>query len=191
MIDLVNLGKQGSKQLNSFSKYLSKLLRHTPEEIELSIDSEGWVSTKELIDNLLSFDKYKVDLRVLQEIVNSDNKGRYSFKDDFRYIRANQGHSCKGVNITFKEFNPTGVLYHGTAERFVSDILDSGGLKPMSRQYVHLSKEFGVAITVGQRHGKPRVFVVDALSMVEDGYKFYESENGVILVKEVPKKYLS
>lgn len=188
MIDLVK--SSNNKQLNSFSKYLSKLLRHTPEEVELSIDSEGWVSTSELINNLAKFNKYIVDLSILKEIVNSDSKGRYSFKDNYAYIRANQGHSCKSVNLSFKEFKPTGVLYHGTAERFVSEILNSGGLKPMSRQYVHLSKDYDTAIKVGKRHGKPWIFTVDALSMANQGYTFYESDNGVILVNEVPKKYL-
>lgn len=179
-----------SGQLNSFSKYLSKLLRHTPEEVGLHIDTQGWVSTEELIANLKRYDKYEIDLGILKEIVASDSKSRYSFKDNCKYIRANQGHSCIGVNITFKEYLPSGVLYHGTATRFIAKILMEG-LKPMGRQYVHLSRDIEVAKTVGQRHGKPMVFTIDALAMVRDGYKFYESDNGVILVDEVPARYLS
>ena len=175
--------------INSFSKYLSYLLRHNPNDIDLSMNNQGWVSVDELISNLEKFDKYQITFDFLKEVVDTDSKQRYSFTDDFKYIRANQGHSVD-VEIDFKEFIPLGVLYHGTALRFVDEILNSGGLKPMTRKYVHLSKDNDTARNVGTRHGKPAILVVDAVSMYNDGYKFYESENGVVLVDEVPTKYL-
>lgn len=176
-------------KLTKFSRFLSYLLRHRPDEINLTMDSQGWVSVNELITNLEKEQKYKVNLDILKEIVDTDDKQRYSFKDDFKYIRANQGHSID-LDINFKEYKPSGVLYHGTATRFVDDIFDSG-LKPMTRQYVHLSKDIETAEKVGSRHGNPIILVVDAVSMVSDGFKFYESDNGVVLIKEVPKKYIS
>ena len=60
----------------------------------------------------------------------------------------------------------------------------------MSRLYVHLSKDYKTAFAVGKRHGSPFIFEVDAKQMVKDGFKFYESENGVILTEVVPTKYL-
>ena len=53
------------------------------------------------------------------------------------------------------------------------------GIKPMSRQYVHLSSTVETAENVGQRHGKPIVLYVDAKAMHENGHKFYLSENFV------------
>lgn len=164
-------------------------MRHNPNDIDLSMGNQGWVSVGELISNLEKFNKYQITFDFLKEVVDNDSKQRYSFTDDFKYIRANQGHSVD-VEIDFKEFIPLGVLYHGTALRFVDEILNSGGLKPMTRKYVHLSKGTETARDVGKRHGKPKIFVVDAVSMYNDGYKFYESENGVVLVNEVPVKYL-
>jgi len=35
------------------------------------------------------------------------------------------------------------------------------------------------------------ILEVDGNQMKHDGYKIYESENGVILVDEVPPKYIS
>jgi putative RNA 2'-phosphotransferase len=64
------------------------------------------------------------------------------------------------------------------------------GLKPMTRQYVHLSPTEKIALTVGKRHGKPIVLYIDAKNMYEEGFKFYLSENKVWLVGKVPVKYI-
>lgn len=45
-------------------------------------------------------------------------------------------------------------------------------------------------MNVGQRHGKPVVYLVKSGEMQRDGYVFYRSVNGVWLTKEVPVKYL-
>ena len=86
--------------INSFSKYLSYLLRHNPSDIDLSMNNQGWVSVGELISNLEKFDKYQITFDFLKEVVDTDSKQRYSFTDDFKYIRANQGHSVD-VEIDF------------------------------------------------------------------------------------------
>ena len=46
------------------------------------------------------------------------------------------------------------------------------------------------AENVGKRHGKEVVYRINSGQMYRDGYKFYLSENGVWLTKEVPVKYL-
>ncbi len=40
-----------NKQLVSFSKFLSLVLRHQPEVIGIQLDAEGWLSMDELIEN--------------------------------------------------------------------------------------------------------------------------------------------
>ena len=47
-----------------------------------------------------------------------------------------------------------------------------------------------VAKAVGERHGKPVIFEVDAKQMTKDGIVFYQSENGVWLTEFVHKRYL-
>ena len=175
------------KDLVKASKYIALLLRHKPEEGDLNLDKEGYCPTVDLIRAL----KRKFNwftLNDLYDIVNSDEKGRYSFNDNKTKIRANQGHSTNQVNITFKEVTPPDILYHGTATRFLNDIYREG-LKPMSRQYVHLSKDIETATKVGSRHGNLYILEIDCKKMVEDGYKFYISENNVYLTKSVPRKY--
>lgn len=64
------------------------------------------------------------------------------------------------------------------------------GLKPMSRLYVHLSKDIETAYKVGKRHGSPAILKIHSGQMSRDGIKFYISENGVWLTKKVDMKYL-
>jgi putative RNA 2'-phosphotransferase len=78
---------------------------------------------------------------------------------------------------------------HGTGEKYVESILREG-LIPKSRLYVHLSKDMETAVNVGNRHGKPHIFIVRTGEMFRQGYKFWLSENGVWLTKEVPTEYL-
>ena len=125
---------------------------------------------------------------ILEEIVSSDEKQRYSFNDDKTKIRANQGHSIQ-VDVELEEKEPPKILWHGTGEKFVASI-DEQGLISKNRLYVHLSKDEETAFKVGTRHGKPVLYIVKAADMFKDGYKFYLSKNGVWLTKEVPVKYL-
>lgn len=171
------------------SKFLSLILRHKPEEIDICLDENGWADVSELINGINNTGR-KINFELLKEIVKTDNKGRYSFNEDMTKIRANQGHSIN-VDVNLKEIIPPDVLYHGTAERFILNILDKKqGLKSMSRLYVHMSKDYDTAVKVGVRHGNPIVLKIDAKQMKKDGYVFYLSENGVFLTKTVPYKYL-
>ena len=60
----------------------------------------------------------------------------------------------------------------------------------MSRLYVHLSRDYETAVSVGARHGVPVVFRVRSGEMVRNGYAFFLSENAVWLTKHVPPNYL-
>ena len=124
----------------------------------------------------------------LEEIVRTDDKQRYSFSEDGKRIRANQGHSIP-VDVELEEAVPPEYLFHGTGEIFVSSI-DVTGLIPKSRLYVHLSSDTETAVRVGSRHGKPVVYRVSSGEMYRDGIVFYRSVNGVWLTKAVPVRYL-
>ena len=133
-------------------------------------------------------DNHGFNFELLEEIVKTDNKQRYSFNDNMTLIRANQGHSIP-VDVELEEEFPPEFLYHGTGEKYIESI-DKIGLIPKSRLYVHLSKDITTAEQVGKRHGKEIVYQVNAGQMYKDGYKFFLSVNNVWLTKEVPVKYL-
>lgn len=173
--------------LNNISKYMSLILRHKPDVIGIELDEHGWANVNDLISGIEK-DNHGFNFELLEEIVRSDSKQRYSFNDDKTLIRANQGHSVN-VDVELKEKEPPEYLYHGTGEKYVQSI-NQDGLIPKSRLYVHLSKDIKTAENVGKRHGKEVVYRINSGQMYRDGYKFYLSENGVWLTKEAPVKYL-
>lgn len=174
--------------LTKLSIFISLILRHKPEVIDIKLDEYGWAKVDELIDGINNSNKYRIDMETLEAIVESDAKQRYSFNNDKTLIRANQGHSIK-VDVQLEECYPPTVLYHGTAMKYIDSILEEG-LKSKSRLYVHLSKDEETAINVGTRHGKGVLLEIDTHSMVKDGYKFYLSKNEVWLTEKVPIKYI-
>lgn len=165
---------------------MSLILRHKPEIIGISLDEHGWANVDEFIVGIAKTHKFNMD--ILEEIVRTDNKQRYSFNEDKTLIRANQGHSIP-VDVELEEVEPPIELWHGTGEKFTASI-DEHGLIRKSRLYVHLSTDEETAVSVGKRHGKPVLYIVKAHDMYKDGYKFFLSQNGVWLTKEVPVKYL-
>ena len=168
------------------SRFISLILRHKPDVIGITLDEHGWANVEELIRGISK--KQDFNMAMLEEIVASDDKQRYSFNEDKTLIRANQGHSIP-VDVELKEITPPPYLYHGTAEKYVASI-EKQGLIPKSRLYVHLSDNYNTAVDVGKRHGKAIVYTVSSGEMAQDGYVFYRSVNGVWLTKEVPTKYL-
>lgn len=172
--------------LKETSKYMSLILRHKPETIGITLDEHGWADVDELIEGISRTQNFNMD--ILEEIVRTDEKQRYSFNDDKTKIRANQGHSIE-VDVELEEKEPPEILWHGTGEKFATSI-DNIGLIPKSRLYVHLSKDEETATIVGRRHGKLVLYMVNTREMYKDGFKFFLSKNGVWLTKEVPVRYL-
>ena len=77
--------------LTDTSKFSSLILRHKPETIGIKLDEHGWADVSELISGISKTRPF--DMKMLEEIVRTDNKQRYSFNEDKTLIRANQGHS--------------------------------------------------------------------------------------------------
>ncbi len=167
-------------------KFIALILRHKPEVIGIHLDKHGWANVDELIAGISKTQKF--DRAMLEEIVRTDNKQRYSFNEDKTKIRANQGHSIP-VDVELEQKTPPDILWHGTGEKYVSSI-EAEGLIPKTRLYVHLSSDPDTAIKVGSRHGKPVVYEVAAKKMQDDGHVFFQSVNGVWLTRHVPAKYL-
>jgi putative RNA 2'-phosphotransferase len=170
------------------SKFLSFVLRHKPDAIGLALDPQGWASIDELIESSNAAGT-QFDHDDLQQVVETSDKKRFSISADGLRIRAAQGHSVT-VELGLSPQEPPSVLYHGTATRFVESIL-SAGLKPQARQQVHLSADEATAHRVGQRHGKPVIFKIEALRMHAKGFKFFLADNGVWLTDQIPPEFLA
>jgi putative RNA 2'-phosphotransferase len=169
------------------SKFLSLVLRHRPEKIGLSLGQSGWVLVEQLIEASRGHG-VEFTLEELQNVVAGNDKKRFSLSEDGLWIRANQGHSIK-VELGYAPTVPPEILYHGTAERFLTSIKQQGLIKG-KRHHVHLSADIDTATKIGLRHGRPVVLRVKAGLMYRDGFVFYLSANGVWLTEHVPVQYL-
>ena len=97
--------------LTRTGRYISLILRHKLETIGISLDEHGWANVDELIAGVSR--THPLTMELLEEIVRTDNKQRFSFNHGKSLIRANQGHSVP-VDVELQELVPPEVLYHGT-----------------------------------------------------------------------------
>lgn len=90
----------------AISQYLSFILRHKPEEIDLILDREGWANIEELISKSQPIKNVALDEEIIKNIVINSDKKRFQISDDGKFIRAVQGHSTVSVDITLKKLVP-------------------------------------------------------------------------------------
>ena len=169
------------------SKLMAYVLRHSPEEFGLKPDGEGFVPLDELVKALQTVYP-DVTEEFVREIVERDAKGRYEIRDG--KIRARYGHSFK-VKLDHEEDTESRVLYHGTPRRNLGRIMREG-LKPMRRQFVHLSTSREEAIETGRRHGKDVVLlIIDAECLRRRGLRVYKAGKNVRIVERVPPECIT
>jgi putative RNA 2'-phosphotransferase len=175
------------------SKYASGALRHFPEDAGLELDERGWASLEGLVDAVeRKYDWAGPDH--VAAVIATDPKGRFERTggaDDGNgdRVRAAYGHSVD-VDLEPTDAPVPDVLYHGTAPENLASIRESG-LRPMSRQHVHLSESPAAARRVGNRHASdPVVLVVDAAGMLADGHRITKRGRETYTTDRVPPAYL-
>lgn len=176
------------KKTKGISKFLSFVLRHSPETIALTLDENGWADVDELLQKS-SRDGKVLTAEMLIHVVASNDKKRFAFNEDKTKIRASQGHSIE-VALNLDAVEPPAYLYHGTVAKYL-DSIKTEGLKKMDRQHVHLSRDKETAVKVGSRRGVAQILIVSTGDMYREGFQFYLSENNVWLTDSVPAKYIT
>lgn len=172
------------------SKSLSGALRHFPQDVGLQLDDGGWADYDAVV--AAATETYGWATREsVEAVVATDPKGRFECTgtaDDGR-IRAAYGHSVN-VDLDAEETSVPATLYHGTAPRNLESIL-AEGLKPMSRQQVHLSESVDDARAVGQRHAAdPVVLEIDAAGMEAAGHRIVKRGRETYTTDRVPPQFL-
>lgn len=178
------MNKHESKKI---SKFLSLVLRHQPQTIGITLDDNGWVEIDELLKGMTSARRH-ITREQLENVVNSNDKQRFTISDDGCRIRAKQGHSVD-VDLGYQTAAPPEHLCHGTPERFIPLIRESG-LKKMKRHHVHMHADQNLATEVGGRRGKPILLIVRSLEMHNAGHEFFVTENDVWLTDHVPAEFI-
>jgi len=168
------------------SKLLSLILRHKPERAGLRLGDGGWVEVDDLLAGLLAMKKPMTRAQLI-EVVQTNDKKRFTLSDDGKRIRAAQGHTVN-VKLGLAPVTPPNVLFHGTATRFL-DAIQREGLRPMKRDHVHLSADTETASKVGRRHGKIVILTIDTRGLHAEGQDFYQADNGVWLTGPIGPKW--
>jgi putative RNA 2'-phosphotransferase len=176
--------------LVQLSKTMAYALRHQPAQFGLTLDEEGWVPVDELADALR---RHRSDWQNLQtedfaEVIAQSEKQRYELRDG--KIRAFYGHSTP-QKITHEVTSPPAILFHGTTPQAARSI-QKEGLKPMKRQYVHLSADEETARRVAlRRTHKPIILHVAAQEAYQQGIKFYLSKDLIWLAEPIPPQFIT
>jgi putative RNA 2'-phosphotransferase len=174
--------------LKQLSKRMSHLLRHAPEQAGLALDPEGFVPLADLVAVLARSD-HGVTAESVRDVVSviAPEKQRFTIVD--QDIRANYGHSID-TRIVHTRATPPDTLYHGTSVTALESIR-ANGLKPMGRQYVHLTPYAQLALSVGGRHGKPCLLKVSAREAHLAGVAFFNANPSFWLVTQLSPQYLT
>jgi putative RNA 2'-phosphotransferase len=169
--------------MRNLSKLMSLILRHEPERFGLVLDAEGFVPIDELLVAIRTRQPGVTREQVVAVVAQVEpEKQRFTIEGND--IRANYGHSF-AQRIEHEPAPPPDLLYHGTHAGAVADILREG-LRPMARQYVHLTTDREMARRVGARHGVPSVLRIDVARALAAGVVFYRANRTFWLVDGLP-----
>jgi len=170
------------------SKFLSLVLRHKPSVLELELDNQGFVPLEEFLSALQKQARWKeVTESDILDVIDGPDKRRFELAEG--KIRALYGHSLS-VQVEYPEVEPPPDLYHGTARKFVSQIL-SEGLKPQGRRYVHLSVNVEDAIQVGKRRDSdPAILRIKTQEACDSGTRFFRAGDSIMLTEEISPEFL-
>jgi putative RNA 2'-phosphotransferase len=172
------------------SRVVSHALRHEPWVYELELDQEGWTP----VDALLTAIREQgpqwawVDRAALTAMLASATKQRHEIDGD--RIRARYGHSVPG-KVAKVQAEPPAQLFHGTSPQAWTKI-QRQGLRPMGRQYVHLSVDLATAEQVGHRKSpNPVILSVDTTGARETGSHFWHGNELIWLADHIAPKHLT
>jgi len=178
------IGKQ-----TTICKALCYHLRHNST---LNFEEDGYVLLSEIM-NLSSFNFYGVSIPTILNYVDSDEKNRFTVKSlDVHYIRANEGHSVKGVRldkIATKITEPCQCIYAVRTDKH-SKIMKQGFLDKGKLNWFYFTDSYP---SVFHKNGEPFSVIhddkynvliyIDMQQAMDDGIVFWRSSNGVILTE--------
>ncbi len=177
------------EDLVRLSRTISHALRHKPEQYGLTLDDEGWVAVRDLLAALAARRRewQRLSEDDLRAMMAQSDKQRFELRDGC--IRAFYGHSVP-QKVERVAAVPPPTLFHGTTPQAAAAIR-ADGLRPMKRQYVHLSADEATALQVGRRRtASPVLLTIDAESAHQHGVAFYPGNDMVWLADAIPPEFI-
>lgn len=171
-----------------YSKALSKVLRHTAKANGLQIREDGYIE----VDSILKLPQFRgMGMELLLSIVKGNDKKRFTMEEveGVLYIRANQGHSIKAVQVPMARIDNASSIpkvVHGTKKE-LWPVISKQGLSRMKRNHIHCATGLygDPGVISGIRKSCTLYIYIDSAKAMQDGVEFYRSENGVILTEGV------
>jgi putative RNA 2'-phosphotransferase len=170
------------------SRFLAMVLRHRAHQFDLPVDDEGFVPIDDLLDVIEEQSSLDwVELEHLEFLTRRGDRKRFEIRNGG--MRATYGHSFRRP-VRYEEVDPPEHLYVAIPKAQISQVKVQG-LRPVGRQYVHLSEERSEAEEVGRRHDDNSMIVtVRAGEAAGKGVPFYRPTDGLYLVSHLPAQYL-
>jgi len=171
------------------SRFLAFVLRHHPEEANLTMDEDGTVGLDELAEAVRTRPGLESMTRgEIERLVTAQSPPRFEILGD--RIRARYGHTLPR-QVRFEPADPPETLFHGTTAEVAEHVLTEG-LQPSGRQYVHLSVDTPAAREIGQRHTpQPVILRIDTESARKAGARFYPTGPAVWLSDPIPPECIT
>ncbi len=184
------------RNINRLSRFLTLILRHNPDLLQLNIDSEGWTSTTiESIADVISKKEGLnwVTTASIEKIVETDEKGRYQMKNS--HIRATYGHSIKVNPLESPDSveNLPDTLFYGANDYELNDLLKLGIIPGNQDRgnFLHLSIRKNDALNVARYHySQPRIIKIAVRLAHASGVRFKKVSPFIVLTDEVPSQFL-
>jgi len=173
------------QQMENGRRVMLRALRHVPEQYDLRMDVEGWVSVEGIM-NLAGRHIPNVNDLGISALIKPLGD-RVELKDD--RIRATYGHSSKAYCPAVPSI-PDVPLYHGTVCQNWP-MIELFGLRSMNRRFVQLTCEYEYAREIAFSSGQePLVLQVKTAAAREGGVQFFATGTHVWLAEYVPADYL-
>ena len=172
------------------SRFLAFILRHHPEQVNVSLDEQGSADLDALAEAIRAGPGFEgVDRQQIEALVSSGPAAQ-RFEILGNRIRARYGHTLPQV-IQYEPAEPPEFLFHGTTPQSAEPIL-AEGLHPMDRQRVHLSADTPAAREVGRRRcPDPVILRIDTVCAQKGGAKFYCGGPAVWLSDDIPPECIT
>jgi putative RNA 2'-phosphotransferase len=172
------------------SRTVCHALRHAPEQYGLELSPEGWADIDELLAGLRNArpEWRRLSKRKLLQMVIWSRTDRHELHAN--RIRALYGHGFS-VPIERQAQAPPTTLLHGTVRPALEQIL-AEGLKPMTRQHVHLTTDKEYALSApGRKAGRRVLLEVQASLAHQAGIRFYQATGSVWLADPIPPLFIT
>jgi putative RNA 2'-phosphotransferase len=180
-----------AEELDRVGRMLTGILRHSPERYGLALDEHGWIPVDHVIGAIQNNRRYHwIRPYHIEAIVITDDKGRYQVEGGM--IRATYGHTLQ-VDLSDMPNADLEFLYYPASEEEADMILENG-IRPMDRQYIHLSATPEKADEAGKvRIQNPIILKIDVKCATEllPEKPIKKAGKAVYLAQEVPAKCIS